>query len=728
MMTMVIISVILVGMIGIGSLISMNDTFHLFWKGNEGPNGGKGENTNDATWIPSFDARIFMQMGTFPWYRGGNNEEGNLGVYIEQASGTESLGTLASTIVEASTSVTSKMNETEVLSLAKSYPRVAQFLESNPEYQEYAFFDGEFWHVDFYMIENWDDWAYIMIKDERREIIQVYVVQGESVYLEWPNADLTIEKIIDLINDDVFTSDFMQAFNRTMMDAWIWFDGEDTWYVYFLGWPTLWIDEARNNSPESNPTTTPSFNNDLEPAVPSSENDMNSAIWYSYTYWLTTLISDDASRISETFTNYYNYSAVQHVPEEMLPVINDLNITKSFMERNKNTSLINEDHYLKILHASDGSISIQWWFEFQAWPPYFYYPASEVTGLPANPIADKKHVTSSKTSNMLINAPEKELISSSLDGKNKESFLLQDDSSSMTLPDGIVSLYFWKFDYLKVALADEDASLVMTEEARQPSRSMAELLTELTNNDTSIRQFIEEMEETSAYLAFDPFIGTWYLSLSPTWTSMGYLWAIINDTNLNIIELESQTVSEELRPTMRLSEVRDLLANLSVYQQFNDTYAPYGHVSTWIYYYTDYYNEVNNGTIGNTITEPVDEEGSTLKLAKTWTIWVSSDVLIEAWVFITINDSSQSVISTMREDPILIPTLYPENVLNITKKLPEVINFTSSYPAHEVFLSYYLGDWQISYYYFRPSDYTYAYVFVTLNDATATVTEIYVYP
>ncbi len=672
-------------------------------------------NDKELAWKPSANARMFVQGGFFPWYQGGSIQEASLGVYIERAGGHQRFGMLADSMVQSSSEMSGEMSTEEALSLAKSHAKVSEFLETHPFSDNWTLFDGKFWHVNFYEAENWEAWAYIMINDKNREITQVYIVDGEDVYLEWPSADLDINQVVDIVLADPITTEFMETFNLTILDSWIWFDGDDRWYISFWGWRAL-DEEVTDSTPSNSDMSMPSFGDALFPSIPESE--PRSEMIFLPPFWLTDLVSDNAAAITSTVTNYYNLSVVQHSREEVLQHVLNLNDTRDFMERNENNSYLSSNDYLEITHETSGIVTIQWWFEFYAWPD-LYYIIADVRAATPQPVPSLKANT---------NTPSVDQFKKDFWSSLKKTFQASPSSlqaaTTTELPSGIVDLYTWTFDYLIVGMSDETLQPTHVETARQPQHEASDVLSQIIATNNAIQQFVTEMESSWAYLSFDPFAGTWYLSLTPTWTYLSYLWSTVNDTDLHIIELETLSIPDELRPNMSFREVQALVSNLTVVNEFNDTYSPYGEIQTWIFYepYYWYWNS-SPGDVpvnGTTSTGELDTSGT-----KAWTVLISSSVIHEAWIYITINDTSGEYFLDEGE-PAIMPTMFPGDVFNITSQLPEVINFTSRYPSHDVYLSYYSGTWYVFYSHYQFNDF--AYVYVVIDDATSTVTEIYSYP
>ncbi len=714
---------LLIGLLlaGTFSLVLLPNMFNVsLLPSNQVPASDNNDQSNDqnedTAWRPSTNARNFVQGGYLPWYQGsaGMQQDASLGVYVGRAGGQERFGMMTTPMIESSSDLSSNMSTDEVLALAKSHPKVSEFLEKHVNHDEWAFFDGEFWHVDFYDLNDWEAWAYVMISDENREIVQIYIVDGEEVYLEWPNADLGVDDVIDIILADSYTTEFMNEFNLSVMNSWIWFDGEDTWYVSFWGW-YLGTDSSSRSGDGGVSTgsgeTVPSDGAVLDPLVP--ESDLATDVIFFPSYWFTDLVSDDSATLSSTVTNYYNFTGIQHSREVVQQHVMSLNETKDFMKRNENTSFIGSDDYLEIIHGDSDQVKINWWFNFYAWPNVFYIIADAAVS--TSP--DLTLIPGARSSQALSQSDDLGVFSL----KNSNMPVQSVEANESSLPDDVVNIYTWTFDYLTVAIDDATLETTFLEVARQPRHEAVDVISELIATNSEIQQFVTEMEEVQAYLSFDPFVGTWYVGLSPTWTYWSYLWATVNDTDLSLMELDVYYMPEDLRPQMSVSQVKSLISNMTIVAEFNDTYSAYGDIITWTYYYPEYWSWYD--VEGNDSASPGTTFDSNNKV---WEIWIYSEVILEAWLVITINDTTGEIISIDESNPWIMPTLYPDDVLNITNQLQEVINFTEQHSTYDFYLAYYSGTWYISYSYYQLD--TYAYVYVVIDDATAQVTEIYVYP
>ncbi|RMG34889.1 MAG: hypothetical protein D6732_10090, partial [Methanobacteriota archaeon] len=189
------------------------------------------------------------------------------------------------------------------------HPKIADYIATHPQYHNWTYFDGLRWYVSYYDSNLPDDWAEVTIRDQDATIVQIYVIQGKEVYLDWPTAQLDADRVIELINGDDIAGEYLATTNTSLFSTWIWFDGFDTWYAnygYFYVFDELAGDTSASYGDELG-FTDPSGG--VADQAGQAERLMNP----DYTpYWMEIQVSDSENRISQITSNFDESSFLVH--------------------------------------------------------------------------------------------------------------------------------------------------------------------------------------------------------------------------------------------------------------------------------------------------------------------------------------------------------------------------------------------------------------------------------
>ncbi len=285
----------------------------------------KDDNSTKTHWIPQRNG-----SGTFaPQAQFGERAMADqaLGSYAESVGAGPSLfrGNL---IAEAEPT----MEESEVIALAGSHPKVAEYISNHPQYNNWTYFDGIRWYVSYYDYNIPEDWADVVILDQDATIIQVYVIQGDDVYLEWPTAQLDADRTLEIVSQDEIVKEYLESTNTSLLSAWVWFDGLGTWFVsyrvyYFFSDLTIPAEDARASIGEDLGFTQPAE----ETAAPVESERLVSPDFNPY--WMEIHVSDADAGVNQILSNFEESSFLSHSMQETLEYAKSLEQYRTFAEQ-----------------------------------------------------------------------------------------------------------------------------------------------------------------------------------------------------------------------------------------------------------------------------------------------------------------------------------------------------------------------------------------------------------
>ncbi len=623
------ISLLLVLIVGLGALyLSTNPNISLTPQ-------DQNKDLPRIEWTPPMPPQS-QQSGLNSWARGETGAEmsQSLGSYIGM-SGSNFFG-LGNNIATSSEQAVAELNESEAIDIALGHAKVNGFVETYDQVETWVYFDGSFWHVEFFETDTYANWAYVMIRDKDAVLVQVYIIMDGEVYLEWPAANLDASTALGLANENPIIQQFLQDTSFNISDAWVWFDGDRSWYVDF--YPYI-LTYAEDSSMGLNNQANRGTQQDWGEILPSQP--VEDRLAYDYeTSWLTAIIDDIDAQVRSIYTSYFDFPELNNNPETARDAAKTAPEAQNFWERHADDYVF-QDVYLEFNYSStDSQPNAIWWVNNYVWPQYVY-AADSSTSL---------------------------------------------GQGTIQLPSQVKGIYYWAFDYMTIALADDSLETEFIYELPQPQHSYEEVLQTILDQ-AEIAQFIDTYQEVWITIMFDPFTSTWWSGITPTWTWMAYAFLeISDDQTLTINDLWIEDIPSEQMPDMKLEEVRAIYKNSTYYQTFNQTYSQYGEIEEYVYYYYD---------------DLVYDSS-----AKTWSISLYSNVILEAYAYMEIDDSTGEFIDYYAYAPDSLPVHTVDEVLNFTKQNEDVQNFLNAHDdviTEIYFLSYdpygqTQGRWVVYYY------------------------------
>ncbi len=614
--------------------------------------------------IPKTNGMVYQ-----PQIPGIASDQRSMGSYIGQAEfGSSRYGKWVSQYKEAT------MSSNEAWELAKSNPKFSEFLQNYPSFSNWTYFDGKYWWVEAYDTQNYENWALIMIWDEMKEITQVYIVQGDDVYLDWPTANLTADEVLAIANDDPIVNEFMTAVNGTLLDAWIWFDGNVTWFVDYYDFYILneGIRSSGNDTEgdELGYTETVTAENPL--GAPSSEEPIR--VPYFNPYWMSIEINDDTASMSRIMTNFDNTSKLVNTAENVKQKIGQI---QEFNDFNQSFP----SNYL--------SLTLMW--DYSSGEPKAYWLA-------------ESYAWTWKT--------------------------FENVSSTVKKAE------YWSFNYLMITIVDQNFSVSNSIKYLSDEQQIQTALDTILALP-EIKNFTETYYENYMYMSYDPFNDEWWVSIDPTWTWLAYA-NVILDGDMSVKHMDVQTIPDNMMPNLTPSEVKALVMNDTIYQDFIANYSRYGSITVSIFYGSGNDFAIDNPRSGNvsdpSVSDPnAPSSGNGFPYQENiWTVYIWSDVISEASLFYIVLDENQTANLIYLTEPNMMPQHLPDEVLNAVSSLPEVVEFLNSTPEYEISISYYSyldtgsggGVWFIDY---HTNDFS-KFVSIEIDDVTLQVIEIYKYP
>ena len=680
-------------------------------------------NQNTVKWVPKNPLKSGASGRALPpWYRSSGAESAQAGMTPYISYSQERLGYAADTL--SNDVILAEANHTtdEVWNTIKQHNKIAEFIQSISNLEKTFFFDGTYWHVSMWDNDDWEEWAYILVRDSDLTIIQIYIVSGDDVYLEWPLADLTGDQVMTIIWNDENVRQFLTAANLTIDDLWLWFDGEDTWYVTyytFFGFGAQSVGTGEDSNEGTFGSGNKGQQSPLTPQMPSTEESaVVGELPQSY-YWLNILVSDNEAHIIEIDTNYDAFAGLKfNMTTAKETIVNSAEV-QTFVQQHDNRSFYSIDLYLQLNYSYSATkaapqITPLWIATIYVWPNYVY----EGGILFAETMNQGSFHISMNGGTLQIQHGHNSFTPYKFNNKFN---ILTATTTSAFNDTRFRDVFYWTFDYLKLALKDQTSDIIILEDLPPPTHNVSEILNTLIEN-TSVDDFLNEYDEFTAFITFDPFKQDWWINIYPTWTYLASTFAEIDDLTLTILRLDIHYIPEELKPQMSFGAVKSLVENLSEFQTFNDTYSKYGALQNYIYYYAydiiSYTNDDNDESFENISV-------------REWNIGVYSDIIYEAWLYIRINDTSGTITEEYLNEPEKLPIHLPEEIVTyLETNVTDVTEYLTVHPNSFLNIYYYSGSWYVYYYDYGSflDDFEYSYLYLIVDDATLQVTYIDKYP
>lgn len=280
------------------------------------------DNANDKHWVPKQARATPFAPSAAVGERAMADQA--LGSYMESSGLGYSLFPNRQTVY-----IDPTMTEGEVLSVAKDHPKISEFLANHPQYDNWTYYDGSRWYVNFYDYNVPEDWAYVIIRDVDATIIQIYVIQGNDVYLDWPTARLDADRVLEIVGRNEVVQDYLAYSNISLFDAWVWFDGNDTWFVSYSFYFAL--EYARDASVGVPNQEDLGFTEPVqEVEAPASEERLIAPDFNPY--WMEIHVSDFQAEVTRIQSNFEKSAYLENTMEEIIDYVKSLDIYQQFAE------------------------------------------------------------------------------------------------------------------------------------------------------------------------------------------------------------------------------------------------------------------------------------------------------------------------------------------------------------------------------------------------------------
>ncbi|UJG41530.1 MAG: hypothetical protein K9W45_03465 [Candidatus Heimdallarchaeum aukensis] len=261
----------------------------------------------------------------------------------------------------------SNLTEEQVIAIALENEEVKNFIEQNPEYEVYAYYDFyQYWFVDFYD-EYYFSWCTVTIDDVTGEIVDVY--SSEDIY----NTTLTPQEVVEI----ALTDPDVQTFITNNPDYEV--------YVYLMDWFYCYDEEFGdnmtvpeigeindNNGDEGTNTinTVDTENGEIGYPIDYSTNVTWVVGFYNYNYtdWIELYIDDTTGEIIDKLMT----TPAIHTEEEIKAIALALPEVQEFLANVEDTEMY-------IWYDGFGYWYIDIYSSF-SWEAYLFAEIDDITG------------------------------------------------------------------------------------------------------------------------------------------------------------------------------------------------------------------------------------------------------------------------------------------------------------------------------------------------------------
>ncbi len=231
-------------------------------------------------------------------------------------------------------------------------------------------------------------------------------------------------------------------------------------------------------------------------------------------------------------------------------------------------------------------------------------------------------------------------------------------------------LSYSTFEFLFYNVSDSDLEVTDVLSTGAPIHTPESFFSTFLTNQT-VTDFVVKYDRLDGYIAFNPIQEQWTVSIFPNWIDNAHIIAELSNS-LEYLTFEMVDLPAEELPIHSPSEIESLIVSTEEYQNFTLTYNEFGEPNLWMFYTPN-----NSGTGG------------------TWDVSVGNDVIVEAFLKITVNDTSGNITEIFRSDPMYMPTHNISEIEGFVMSLPEVqdfINSTSDYTFIINYFGFYEGE------------------------------------
>ncbi len=206
-------------------------------------------------------------------------------------------------------------------------------------------------------------------------------------------------------------------------------------------------------------------------------------------------------------------------------------------------------------------------------------------------------------------------------------------------------------------------------------------------SDDSVNNWTLSVDNYSYSIYYDNY-GYWYISLYDTNNYYNYVDAVIDDQSRSIVYLDIY-----LAAPAKLDE--STVLDLAMSNGLEDFMNQYPDALYQIYY---------------------DGFGQ-------WTVSAYDEILVDAWIYIVIDDNTTEIIYSERNDPDVLPTMSVDDVFTLVHESSNYTDFVNMYGDVNETIYFMDGYWYCDVYTYSADNY--AGMTFVIDDSTGTITDIY---